>query len=74
MRKSRILKAHQVLISLEELRFSIVTIANLSNPFVTDKYEKELYDRLTSVEASIQDILKDLRSSYSQEQSVELQS
>lgn len=74
MRKSRILKAHQVLISLEELRFSIVTIANLSNPFVTDKYEAELYDRLTSVEASIQDILKDLRSSYSQEQSVELQS
>lgn len=44
MRKSRILKAHQVLISLEELRFSIVTIANLSNPFVTDKYEAELYD------------------------------
>lgn len=74
MRKSRILKAHQVLISLEELRFSIVTIANLSSPFVTDKYEKELYDRLTSVEASIQDILKDLRSSYSQGQSVELQS
>ena len=74
MRKSRILKAHQVLISLEELRFSIVTIANLSNPFVTDKYEAELYDWLTSVEASIQDILKDLRSSYSQEQSVELQS
>lgn len=73
MRKSRILKAHQVLISLEELRFSIVTIANLSSPFVTDKYEKELYDRLTSVEASIQDILKDLRSSYSQGQSVELQ-
>lgn len=74
MRKSRILKAHQVLISLEELRFSIVTIANLSSPFVTDKYEKELYDRLTSVEASIQDILKGLRSSYSQGQSVELQS
>lgn len=74
MRKSRIFKAHQVLISLEELRFSIVTIANLSSPFVTDKYEKELYDRLTSVEASIQDILKDLRSSYSQGQSVELQS
>lgn len=73
MRKSRILKAHQVLISLEELRFSIVTIANLSSPFVTDKYEKELYDRLTSVEASIQDILKDLLSSYSQGQSVELQ-
>lgn len=74
MRKSRILKAHQVLISLEELRFSIVTIANLSSPFVTDKYEKELYDRLTSVEASIQDILKGLHLSYSQEQSVELQS
>jgi hypothetical protein len=68
MRKSRILKAHQVLLSLEELRFSIVTIANLSNPFVTDKYEAELYDRLISVEASIQDILKGLRSSYSQEQ------
>lgn len=74
MRKSRILKAHQVLISLEELRFSIVTIANLSSPFVTDKYEKELYDRLTSVEVSIQDILKGLHLSYSQEQSVELQS
>ena len=74
MRKSRILKAHQVLISLEELRFSIVTIANLSNPFVTDKYEAELYDRLTSVEVSIQDILKGLNLSYSQEQSVELQS
>jgi hypothetical protein len=74
MRKSRILKAHQVLISLEELRFSIVTIANLSNPFVTDKYEAELYDRLTSVEVSIQDILKGLHLSYSQEQSVELQS
>lgn len=71
MRKSRILKAHQVLMSLEELRFSIVTIANLSNPFVTDKYEKELYDRLTSAETSIQDVLKDLRSSYSQEQSAE---
>lgn len=74
MRKSRILKAHQVLISLEELRFSIVTIANLSSPFVTDKYEKELYDRLTSVEVSIQDILKGLHLSYSQGQSVELQS
>lgn len=74
MRKSRILKAHQVLISLEELRFSIVTIANLSNPFVTDKYEAELYDRLTSVEASIQDILKGLHLSYSQEQNAESQS
>lgn len=74
MRKSRILKAHQVLISLEELRFSIVTIANLSNPFVTDKYEAELYDRLTSVEVSIQDILKGLHLSYSQEQNAESQS
>lgn len=74
MRKSRILKAHQVLISLEELRFSIVTIANLSNPFVTDKYEAELYDRLTSVEVSIQDILKGLHSSYSQGQNAESQS
>mgnify|MGYP000035412675 CR=1 FL=1 len=71
MRKSRILKAHQVLLSLEELRSSVVTIANLSNPFVTDDYEKELFNRLTSVETSIQDILKGLRSSYSQEQSAE---
>lgn len=71
MRKSRILKAHQVLLSLEELRFSIVSIANLSNPFVTDEYEKELYSRLTNVETSIQDILKGLRSSYSQKQSAE---
>ena len=68
MRKSRILKAHQVLLSLEELRFSIVSIANLSNPFVTDEYEKELYSRLTNVETSIQDILKGLRSSHSQKQ------
>jgi hypothetical protein len=74
MRKSRILKAHQVLLSLEELRFSVVSIANLSNPFVTDEYEKELYSRLTNVETSIQDILKGLRSSYSQEQSAGLQS
>ena len=58
MRKSRILKAHQVLMSLEELRFNVVTIANLSNPFVTDEYEKELYNRLADVETSIQDILK----------------
>ena len=71
MRKSRILKAHQVLLSLEELRSSVVTIANLSNPFVTDDYEKELFNRLTSVETSIQDILKGLRSSYSQEQGAE---
>lgn len=71
MRKSRILKAHHVLMSIEELRFSVVTIANLSNPFVTDEYEKELYNRLTDVETSIQDILKCLRSSYSQEQSAE---
>lgn len=71
MRKSRILKAHQVLLSLEELRSSVVTIANLSNPFVTDDYEKELFNRLTSVETSIQDILKGLRSSYSREQSAE---
>lgn len=71
MRKSRILKAHQVLLSLEELRSSVVTIANLSNPFVMDDYEKELFNRLTSVETSIQDILKGLRSSYSQEQSAE---
>ena len=68
MRKSRILKAHQVLLSLEELRFSIVSIANLSNPFVTYEYEKELYSRLTNVETSIQDILKGLRSSHSQKQ------
>lgn len=74
MRKSRILKAHQVLLSLEELRFSVVSIANLSNPFVTDEYEKELYSRLTNVETSIQDILKGLRSSYSQEQSTGLRS
>lgn len=67
MRKSRILKAHQVLMSIEELRFSIVTIANLSNPFVTDGYEEELYNRLISVDESIQDIVKSLRSSYSQE-------
>ncbi len=67
MRKSRILKAHQVLISLEEIRFTVVTIANLSNPFVTDEYEKELYNRLISVDESIQDIVKSLRSSYSQE-------
>lgn len=71
MRKSRILKAHHVLMSIEELRLSVVTIANLSNPFVTDEYEKELYNRLTDVETSIQDILKCLRSSYSQEQSAE---
>lgn len=71
MRKSRILKAHQVLMSLEELRFSVVTIANLSNPFVTDEYEKELYNRLSDVETSIQDILKCLDSSYSQGQSAE---
>lgn len=74
MRKSRILKAHQVLLSLEELRFSVVSIANLSNPFVTDEYEKELYSRLTNVETSIQDILKGLRSSYSQEQSTGVES
>lgn len=74
MRKSRILKAHQVLLSLEELRFSVVSIANLSNPFVTDEYEKELYSRLTNVETFIQDILKGLRSSYSQEQSTGLRS
>lgn len=71
MCKSRILKAHHVLMSIEELRLSVVTIANLSNPFVTDEYEKELYNRLTDVETSIQDILKCLRSSYSQEQSAE---
>lgn len=71
MRKSRILKAHQVLMSLEELRFSVVTIANLSNPFVTDEYEKELYNRLADVEMSIQDILECLDSSYSQGQSAE---
>lgn len=71
MRKSRILKAHQVLMSLEELRFSVVTIANLSNPFVTDEYEKELYNRLADVEMSIQDILKCLDSSCSQGQSAE---
>lgn len=74
MRKSRILKTHQVLLSLEELRFSVVSIANLSNPFVTDEYEKELYSRLTNVETSIQDILKGLRSSYSQEQSTGVES
>lgn len=74
MRKSRILKAHQVLLSLEELRFNVVSIANLSNPFVTDEYEKELYSRLTNVETSIQDILKGLRSSYSQEQSTGVES
>ena len=73
MRKSRILEAHKVLISLEELRFTVVTIANLSNPFVTDEYEKELYNRLISVDESIQDIVKSLRLSYSQGQSVELQ-
>lgn len=66
MRKSRILKAHQVLMSIEELRFTVVTIANLSNPFVTDGYEDELYNRLISVDESIQDIVKSLRSSYSQ--------
>lgn len=71
MRKSRILKAHQVLMSLEELRFSVVTIANLSNPFVTDEYEKDLYNRLSDVETSIQDILKCLDSSCSQGQSAE---
>lgn len=74
MCKSRILKAHQVLLSLEELRYSVVTIANMSNHFVTDEYEKELCSRLTSVETSIQDILKCLRSSYSQGQSAGLQS
>lgn len=73
MRKSRILEAHKVLISLEELRFTVVTIANLSNPFVTDEYEKELYNRLISVDESIQDIVKSLRLSYSQGQSAELQ-
>lgn len=71
MRKSRILKAHQVLMSLEELRFNVVTIANLSNPFVTDEYEKELYNRLADVETSIQDILKGIHSTYSQGQSAE---
>lgn len=73
MRNSRILEAHKVLMSLEELRFTVVTIANLSNPFVTDEYEKELYNRLISVDESIQDIVKSLRSSYSQEQNAELQ-
>ncbi len=73
MRNLRILEAHKVLMSLEELRFTVVTIANLSNPFVTDEYEKELYNRLISVDESIQDIVKSLRSSYSQEQNAELQ-
>ena len=71
MRKSRILKAHQVLMSLEELRFNVVTIANLSNPFITDEYEKELYNRLADVETSIQDALKGIHSTYSQGQSAE---
>lgn len=71
MRKSRILKAHQVLMSLEELRFNVVTIANLSNPFVTDEYEKELYNRLADVETSIQDALKGIHLTYSQGQSAE---
>lgn len=71
MRKSRILKAHQVLMSLEELRFNVVTIANLSNLFVTDEYEKELYNRLADVETSIQDALKGIHLTYSQGQSAE---
>ena len=71
MRKSRILKAHQVLMSLEELRFNVVTIANLSNPFVTDEYEKELYNRLADVETSIQDALKGIHLTYYQGQSAE---
>lgn len=68
MIKSRILKAHQVLTAIEELRYHVVTIANLSNPFTTNEYEEKLYDKLESVESSIQDIARCLGSTHSQEQ------
>lgn len=58
MRDNRLYKAHELLQRMEALRFRVVSIANLTNPYVTDTYEKQLFDELNEVDTLIQKALE----------------
>lgn len=58
MRDNRLYKAHELLQRIEALRFRVVSIANLTNPYVTDTYEKQLFDELNEVDTLIQKALE----------------
>lgn len=58
MRTQRLIKAHQLLMRIEELRNHVATIANLTNPHVTESYEQQLVDELEQVDNLIQECLR----------------
>lgn len=58
MHEKRLLRAHELLLRIEELRFRVVTLANIYNQHITESYEKELYAELEDVDRSIQGCLK----------------
>lgn len=58
MRDNRLYKAHELLQRMEALRFRVVSIANLTNTYVTDAYEKQLFDELNEVDTLIQKALE----------------
>lgn len=58
MREKRLFRAHELLLRIEELRFRVVTLANIYNQHVTESYEKELYDELEDVDGFIRECLK----------------
>lgn len=73
MRDERIMKAHELLSKIENLRFNIVCIANITNPHITDSYERKMIDELIEVENLIQKALEHSHSSVSAPQNAELQ-
>lgn len=47
----RIRKAHEILLQLENIRHTLVTIGTIANPHLTEAYEAELMGKLEETEA-----------------------
>ena len=58
MREKRLFRAHELLLRIEELRYRVVTLANIYNQHITESYEKELYDELEDIDGFIRACLK----------------
>ena len=62
MYDKRVIKAHELLTEIENLRLKVVCIANITNPYITDTYEKQMFNELIEIENLIQKSLERLRS------------
>lgn len=71
MLEQRLRKSHGILHKLEDVRFQLTLIGTITNPYLSESYEKELMDKLCEVESSIHIALETLASIGHEQQSSE---